>query len=312
MATERVIDFGVHGSFGKDGLDADNESIKSLGKEIVNAFKVNGFCYLKNHGIDENLIKEYMEVSRKFFEQPVEFKSKFPMGLDYRFGWVKLEREHLNEQRSVGDLHEAFNYTPTYDEEWPPVENFEKVSKDFFNAGKELGLRFCDVLSLGLDLPRGFMRDAHQRIGQKGSPSAVRTLYYPPIAPGTEKANDQVRLGEHFDWGTIAFDFQDEVGGLEVRTPQGDFVAANPIPGATLVTPGAFIQRWTADAIKATEHRILLPNDERRKKVRQSIVWFLNADDDCVIECIDGSTKYKAITARDYIQYKGDIAITGW
>ena len=312
MATGPIIDFGEYGLLVKDVSNVGDDTIKALGKRIVDAFKTHGFCYLKNHGMDENLIKEYMEVSRKFFEQPEELKSKYPMGFDYRFGWVRLEREHLNEQRSVGDLHEAFNYTPTYDVAWPPVVKFEELSKEFFKAGKELGLRFCDVLSLGLDLPKHFMRNAHQRIGQKGSPSAVRTLYYPPILPGLETAPDQVRLGEHIDWGTIAFNFQDKIGGLEVRTPTGDYVPANPIPGTTLVTPGAFIQRWTADAVKATEHRILIPTDDRRKKVRQAVIWFLNADDDSVIECIDGSNKYKAVTSRDYIQYKGDIAITDW
>ena len=310
MATKQIIDFQIGESFGKDGSTTDDESFKALGKRIITAFKEQGYCYLKNHGIDENLIKEYMKVSRKFFEQPETFKSKFPMGDDYRFGWVKLEREHLNTQRSVGDLHEAFNYTPTYDEEWPPIENFEETAKRFFDACKELSLQFCDVLSLGLDLPKGFMRNANQRIGKKGSPTALRSLYYPPILPDTVQAHDQVRLGEHFDWGIISFNFQDSVGGLEVKTPQGGYVPVDPIPGTTLVLPGAFLQRWTTDAIKATEHRILIPTDERRNKVRQAVVWFLLADDDCVIECIDGSNKYKPTTARDFIQYKSEIALT--
>ena len=73
-------------------------------------FKKRDYCYLANHGMGAKLIEEYMKVSRKFFERPEEFKSKFRMGVDCRFGWVKLEREHLNEKRSVCDLHEAFNF----------------------------------------------------------------------------------------------------------------------------------------------------------------------------------------------------------
>ena len=33
-------------------------------------------------------------------------------------------------------------------------------------------------------------------------------MYYPPISDVTKIAPDQVRLGEHTDWGTFAFNFQ--------------------------------------------------------------------------------------------------------
>ena len=116
MATEQVTDFGE--TFDQYGSAIGDEYFKALGKRMVNAFKEQGYCYLTSHGINEEFIEEYMKVSQKFFEQPEELKSKFPMGVDYKVGWVKLEREHLNEKRLACDLHEAFNYTPTYDDEW--------------------------------------------------------------------------------------------------------------------------------------------------------------------------------------------------
>ena len=72
-----------------------------------------------------------------------------------------------------------------------------------YSAGKELAYRFCDVLSLGLDLPIDFFRNAH-----KGHLLKFEIIYYPPIPDVTSIAPDQVRLSEHTDWGTFAFDFQ--------------------------------------------------------------------------------------------------------
>ena len=203
MSASNIVDFHEYGLDVQDTSTVDQDAIKAVGKQVVGGFKTHGFCYLKHHGVNETLIDDYRRVSRNFFEQPETMKEKYPLDARYVFGWVKLERETLNTKRSTGDLHEAFNYTPGYDREWPPVEKFETLTKEMYSAGKELAYRFCDVLSLGLDLPIDFFRNAH-----KGHLLGVRTIYYPPIPDVTSIAPDQVRLGEHTDWGTFAFDFQ--------------------------------------------------------------------------------------------------------
>lgn len=307
MSKDFIVDFQNYGLEVTDSSTVSHDVIKDLGDNIVHSLKTYNFCYLKNHGVDEQLLKDYREVSRVFFEKPMEFKVKYPMGHDYRFGWVQLEREKLNEDRSVGDLHEAFNYSPTYDDVWPPVEKFELLSKELFTTGRELAYRFCDALSLSFGLPMDFMRNAHKLAGQKGNSSATRTLFYPPVQPESIKAQDQVRLGEHADWGTLAFNFQDNVGGLEVKNPQGEFVATDPIPDTVLVTVGLLLQRWTSDSLIGSVHRILIPKEEsRRKAVRQAAIFFLNSDDDYIIKCLDGSDKYEPITIRQHIAYKAD------
>lgn len=155
-----------------------------IGKRIVDVFKTFGFCYLKNHGVDENLIEEYRRVSLGSFQQPRNFKAKYPMGTDYRYGWVEIEREKLNKKRSgAGDLHEAFNYSPKFDGAWPPIQKFEDLANQVFGKTAELAYRFCDVLSLGLNLPKDYTRNAHKLIGEKGNSSDVRTIYYPPTEP---------------------------------------------------------------------------------------------------------------------------------
>lgn len=305
MSKEFVIDFHDYGLEVVDPSTVSHDKVQLLGDKIVQAFKTYGYCYLENHGVDDVLLKEYMKVSRVFFEKPAEFKGKYPMGLDYRFGWVQLETEKLNEDRSAGDLHECFNYSPTYDDNWPPVDNFEMLNKQMLEANKELAYRFCDALSLGLGLPIDFMRNAHKLIGHKGNSSAMRTIYYPPIQPDVIKAPDQARLGEHTDWGTVAFNFQDKVGGLEVKNPNGEFVPVDPIPGTVLVTISILLQHWTADSLIGSVHRILVPKDEsRRKAVRQAAIFFLQPDDDCLIQCLDGSDKYEPILSRNYISYR--------
>ena len=306
MSVDIVVDFKEYGLDVKDTSVVSDDTLKTLGKRIVNALKTHGYCYLTNHGVDDKLIKRYMKVSRKFFDQPIEEKEKHPLGHDCGFGWLKMEGERLTPEREPGDYKETFNYTPFSGyEAWLPVENFEALTKQFFETGTALALRFCDVLSLGLDLPKDFMRNAHKLVGQKGNSSQIRTLLYPPILPDSNIKPGQARLGEHIDYGSVSFNFQDDVGGLEILSPDGKFVPVVPKPGTTVVFTSILLQRWTSDFLVGTKHRILIPEDEeRKKKFRQSLIYFLVPDNELVIKCLDGSDKYEPITSRAYVDYK--------
>ena len=54
-------------------------------------------------------------------------------------------------------------------------------------------------------------------MGTPDNKTTLRLLYYPVIDKLKE---GQLRLGEHTDYGTITLLFQDQIGGLEVWTPE--------------------------------------------------------------------------------------------
>ena len=105
-----------------------------------------------------------MEASVEFFKQSPDEKNA--VGADYHFGWVKLDGMVVNAESAVGDLNELFLYTPyRANEKWPPIKKIEEMAKQFYEKGRELGLRFCDVLSLALAQPKEFLRNAHKYVG---------------------------------------------------------------------------------------------------------------------------------------------------
>ena len=63
---------------------------------------------------------------------------------------------------------------------------------------------------------------------------------------------NQLRCGEHTDYGALTILFQDSMGGLEVFNRRGMFVPAPPIAGAVVVNLGDLMQRWTADKLVST------------------------------------------------------------
>ena len=85
MSADRIVDLQAYGLNVKDISSVDTDTIKALGKQVIDNFKTNGFCYLKNHGIDEKLLEEYLNVSRNFFEEPRHLKEQYPLGSNYMF-----------------------------------------------------------------------------------------------------------------------------------------------------------------------------------------------------------------------------------
>ncbi|XP_063403485.1 uncharacterized protein LOC134687263 isoform X2 [Mytilus trossulus] len=238
MTTIPVIDFQLH-AVGKEGcVELDN-----LGSEMCQALEGIGFCYLKNHGISEEIINEAFRSSKDFFSQPVNEKEKFARSHNYNFGWVGLEVEKLNPERPVGDYKEAWNITlEDHSLEWPSekVPNFKPSMQKLYEMCTDLSKRIFDVISVGLK--------------------------------------------------------------LDVMNCEDQYVPATPIPGTIVVNIGDLMQRWTADKLKATKHRVLNPsNEQQRRQNRQSMAFFVHPDDKLMIECLDKSNKYEPISSIDYL-----------
>jgi len=118
---------------------------------------------------------------------------------------------------------------------------------------------------------------------------------------------------KRLDYGTITLLFQDHQGGLEVLSPNGDFVPATPIPETIIVNAGDLLQRWSNDVIKSTEHRVVSPPTpplDDQYPARYSIAYFCNPNWDATIECLEGcygdaqggkTRKYSPINTHEYL-----------
>ncbi|XP_067675655.1 uncharacterized protein [Haliotis asinina] len=305
-----VVDFQKYGLNVTDPKSVTGDVLETTAKEIYDAFSTTGFLYLINHGMGEKEVNDMFSVSKSFFDKPVEEKKRCARipAEHGDHGWIALESESLNPKRKVGDLKEAFNFTPGHDGLWPeePVE-FESTFVSFHADCTRLTERILDVLSIGLKLQdRYYLRECHNLMGKKGGATTLRSLYYPALS-GSMKPG-QVRCGEHSDYGTMTLLFQDDTGGLEVVNTDGVYVPATPIPGAIIVNIGDMMQRWTADQLKGTKHRVLIPEAEvKKRQSRQSIAFFVNPNNDTMIKCLDGSDKYEPISSEDYLNYRFSV-----
>lgn len=286
-----------------------------VAQDIFRACHEVGFLYLKNHGIDQQAIAQAFEQSRAFFDLPLAEKQQVAWADEFsNRGYVGVERERLDE-RQPGDLKEAFNIGKDIGKEVSPaaaVENaalvvnrwpaghpqFQQTITEFFGQCAVGAERVFRAFAIALSMPPSYLVERHQTHGY-----TLRLLHYPPLS--TAPKPGQIRAGAHSDYGTLTLLFQDEVGGLEVLSTEGEWIAAPAIPGAVLINTGDLTQRWSNDVFRSTKHRVALPQGNQGD--RYSIAFFCQPDADAEIVCLptcqstDNPPKYLPVTSGDYL-----------
>lgn len=286
----------------------------AVSRQIDQACHEIGFMYLKNLGFHPLLLPQMFNQTQQFFDLPLEVKNQVAWSNDFsNRGYVGVERERLDQDKP-GDLKEAFNIGKEVNPEdilqqneslilnqWPKGQDtFRSVVLEFYQACADAAQKVCQAFAIALQTPASFFADKHSEQNY-----TLRLLHYPPIEQ-TPKP-EQVRAGEHSDYGSFTLLFQDEIGGLEVRTAKGEWIAAPYIPGTVVVNTGDLMQRWTNHKFCSTKHRVRVPTDDRVKRSRYSIAFFCHPNHDAEITCLESCQEpdrpplYPSISAGDYL-----------
>lgn len=84
---------------------------------------------------------------------------------------------------------------------------------------------------------------------------------------------------KHTDISCVTILFQDEVGGLQMRSKRGEWIDVRPSEDADdlVVNIGDFMQAWSNERLRSAEHRVVL----RKNNVKRfSVAFFLIYGDD--------------------------------
>jgi len=295
---------------------------RDVARVIGSACEDIGFFTIVGHGVDDALVRRMSDVSRAFFDLPVDDKQRVrrPRPEQSR-GYIGLGEENLSYSvgRDTTDLKEFFAIGPVDvpDEPyyrapaaypsfapnvWPekPAE-LRAIYTEYYRAMERLAAHLMRAFALALALREDFFRDATDR-----HISGIRVVNYPdqPEAP----AAGQLRAGAHSDYGALTILKSENVpGGLEVLNRGGEWVGVAPVPGAFVINLGDLMMHWTNDRWISTLHRVVNPpRDAALGSRRQSIVFFSQPNYDALIECLPGCSsadnpaKYAPVTSGEH------------
>ncbi|MES2915138.1 MAG: 2-oxoglutarate and iron-dependent oxygenase domain-containing protein [Pseudomonadota bacterium] len=273
------------------GLSGGEAAALRVARDIGTACRDVGFFYVVGHPVPLDLSQAVFAAAAAFFALPEADKRLVRYSAAGNRGHVPMKGEALDPTRPA-DLKEAFNIgldLPPDDPDllagrgfratnlWPGLPGFRDTMLAYFDASHRLGLLLHRAFALDLGLAPEFFDDKLDR------PMAVlRLLHYPP-APGRTEAG-QLGAGEHTDYGCVTLLATDGVGGLEVQTRGGAWLAAPHVPGAFVCNIGDCLMRWTNDIYVSTPHRVVSPAGRERF----SVAFFLDPNPDAEIACLPG------------------------
>ncbi|GAA3729930.1 2-oxoglutarate and iron-dependent oxygenase domain-containing protein [Leifsonia bigeumensis] len=302
-----------------------------VGREFDETLREVGFFQIVDHGVPDEVADRCWEVTRSFFDLPLEEKLSVERQEGGLYGYFPMLTESLAQSLDAmapGDLKESFNMGPGVvaghkpaDEteaslfsanRWPAaLPEFKPVWEAYYAAMSTLANRLMTMFAHGLDLPADFFADKIDR-----SPSALRAINYPEQSAPPE--DGQLRAGAHTDYGTLTI-LRQELGraGLQVRDDHSDaWVDIPPTPGALVINIGDLMARWTNDRWTSTLHRVVNPDAGSAVSTRrQSMPFFHNANYSALVECLPSSLaagetpKYEPVLAGPHLAGKSHKAV---
>jgi isopenicillin N synthase-like dioxygenase len=303
-----VIDFGPAFRGESRGLDTVVAAVRHACERV-------GFFYMAGHGVAQDVIDAAFEASREFHAMPLEDKLRLKLN-ENNIGYLpvnqSMQRASTVHKNTRPNYNESFFISHDRSADHPDVvagvplrgrnqwpEGHERMRSAMVRYLKTLegvGEQMLAVLARALDMPAGhfapfFANEAHINL---------RFLHYPPQDTGDE---EQFGQAPHTDNSFITMLAREEVPGLAVRLPSGEWLAPPVIQGTFLVNLGNIMKRWSNDRFLSTPHGVLNESGTDR----YSIAFFYSPNPACTIECLPSCTsagnppRYPPAVYRDLI-----------
>ncbi len=264
-------------------------------RALDDAYSNLGFATLVGHGVPESTTRALFAASAAFHALPIEQKLAVELDANHR-GYIPIAvstdrtssveaATRPNQSASFMMMREDLQSSPevatgTYlagPNQWPELAGFRAALESYHETLVSVGRHVVGLLAELLGDTDGALPCAFT------TPTTwLRLLHY----PAQFVDHDGYGSSPHRDFGCITLLAQDRVGGLEVRTPDGDWIGVPPSPGALVMNVGDMLHRWSNGHLLSTPHRVVQSDRERF-----SAAFFFDPHMSTVVEplpsCID-------------------------
>ncbi len=298
------------------GCLVDGSDPLRAGRALAWAATEVGFIYVRNHGVDDRVIERARDAGLEFFRQPLERKLEVATNIHHH-GYLRPGATKMYDDANV-DLKESYNFGIDLDDgvlarhadnallgpnEWPAwMPELREAVYPYFESASACAETLLRGFALGGGRPADVFTRTSDLPVSRGS-----LQYYPPRSD--DLPDDQFSLAPHTDFGVLTVLAQDAVGGLQIQTPDGSWIAAPPIPGTLVVNVGDLLGRWSNDTYRSTPHRVI--NSSGRERLSLVLAYDPNYESvvDSSLFCAEGETpKYEPISCGDYLTWRFEKA----
>ena len=295
-----------------DFLSDDLQKKSLFVNTIGSAFQEIGFCAVRGHFLDDQLLKRLYDQIKLFFDLPTDIKKKYehPEFSGQR-GYVSFGKEsakgskhgdlkeywHFGQYVSEDESHK-FNYFPNIKVD--ELQEFNTVGEEVYKTLEKTAKYVLRALALYLKIDEKYF-DNYIHNGN----SILRPIHYPPIM---EDPKEAVRAAAHGDINLITLLMGAHGKGLQVQKTNGEWIDAVASKDELMINIGDMLSRHTNNVLKSTVHRVVNPDRELLKKSRYSIPFFMHPVSEMKLNVLDSTIcdefpkAYDDITAGEFLE----------
>jgi isopenicillin N synthase-like dioxygenase len=265
----------------------------AVAAEIGEACRAHGFFYVTGHGVDERVSDRLVVASRQFFALDPATKMQWRMSRGGRAwrgyfpagGELTSGRPDWKEGLYLGvelpDDHPlVLARTPLHGRNlFPVVPGLQEAALAYIEALTRLGHTLMEGIALSLGLEASYFADRYT-----ADPLILFRIFNYPSRPAPEGQDVLWGVGEHSDYGLLTILWQDDVGGLQVKTRDG-WIEAPPVPRSLVCNLGDMLDRMTGGLYHSTPHRVALNTSGRD---RLSMPFFFDPHFEARVRPISG------------------------
>jgi isopenicillin N synthase-like dioxygenase len=240
----------------------DPEAISSLCTSLHHACRTFGFFYVINHGVSSQLQDSLEAAAKRFFSLPESSKLEismsrggrawrgyFPVGDELTSGKPDLKEGLYFGSELSPDDPRCLAAIPMHGQNLFPsqIPELRPLVLEYQQEMEKLGHTIMKAIAMSLGLNEEFFESECLIDPVR----LFRIFNYPP-------SNDPTKfgVGEHTDYGKITILKQSIHGGLEVRTPEGEWLSAPPVENSFVCNLGDMLQAVTDGLYLSTPHRV--------------------------------------------------------
>ncbi|KAF5730003.1 hypothetical protein HS088_TW20G00373 [Tripterygium wilfordii] len=283
-------------------LDFSVPVCPSILASLVQACQEWGFFYVTSHGISKDLFSKVCSLSRHIFSLPQDSKLRIgPFSRLRTYTPPFIASPYFESLRVSGP--DFFASSKSSADELFCQENseFSEIMQEYGNKMSELSTRIIDVIlmSFGDDYTDKFYDSEFGHCH-----GYLRLVNYSP--PKNVEEKEVEGLGMHTDMSCITIVYQDGIGGLQMRSKEGEWTDICPCEDALIVNIGDLMQAWSNGKLRSSEHRVVL----KQSMNRLSLAFFWCFENEKVIVAPDeivgeGIPRiYKPFVCLDYMKFR--------
>lgn len=309
-------------------LDAARTSSRAFAPafldELRTALHEVGFFQLTGYGAAPGQIAELTDVTRRFFDLPLDERLALDNRLSPHFrGYTRLGHEitagrpDAREQLDFGPEQQPLPRTAweqPFDllrgpNQWPAALPELRTAVLAWTALlSRVGTELTHAIAAALGRP-----EDHFDAAFAGEPHWFgKLIRY--VGRATDGPDAQ-GVGPHADWGFLTLLLQDDTGGLQARPPRApEWIDVPPLDGALVVNVGEMLEVATRGYLVATDHRVLPCAPDG---TRQSIGFFWSPRLDATLDPLPlpPSLQAPGVSQHEHnalLPRFGDNALKGW